>query len=394
MKNFNPVFPNDYGPLGIYVHVPFCVGRCNYCAFLTNPHDVAAEDLYVRSVLKEIALWVNLAGPEPRLSNLEADTIYFGGGTPSLLQPHLVAELVQTCRSVFELSRDSEITMEVNPATATRESLALLREAGVNRLSLGIQSLDDRELQMMGRLHNSREAVRSFEDLRAAGFENISIDLIAGFPGQSRESLRASLSKALQLNPDHLSVYLLEVKSDAPLDRMIRAGAVAKPDEDLAADMYDDIREFALEAGFEHYEISNFALPGHYARHNMKYWQEELFLGFGMAAHGMIGRRRYANLENLADYQAVLNGGNRPLASLEELTPEVRFKDALIMGLRLVKGVDLAVLGRRYEVDAVFFVRETIGDLEDAGLFVLNGHILSLTDRGRLLSNTVFSRWV
>jgi len=394
MKNFNPVFPHDYGPVGIYIHVPFCLGRCNYCAFVTNPHDIAIEDRYVRSVLKEIVLWADLAGPEPRLGNLEADTIYFGGGTPSLLRPDLLALLIESCRSSFRVSPECEITIEVNPATATRNSLALLREAGVNRVSLGIQSLDDPELEMMGRLHNSTEAVRSFEDLRAAGFENISIDLIAGFPGQSRESMRASLSKALQLSPDHLSVYLLEVKRGAPLDRMIRAGTIAKPDEDLAADMYDDIRELALGAGFEHYEISNFALPGHHSRHNMKYWQDELFLGFGMAAHGMTGRRRYANLENLADYQALLDGGTRPFASVDALTPEVRFKDALIMALRLVKGVDLAALGRRYQVDAVSFVEETIGDLEDAGLFVFHGDVLSLTDRGRLLSNTVFSRWV
>jgi putative oxygen-independent coproporphyrinogen III oxidase len=394
MNGFNPVFPSDNGTIGIYIHVPFCLGRCNYCAFVTNPHDIELEELYVLAVTKEMNLWSDMAGPEPRVTHLEADTIYVGGGTPSLLKPQLLALLIESCESAFRVSPDSEITIEVNPATVTRQSLRLLKEAGVNRVSLGIQSFDDAELKAMGRRHTSKQAVASFEDLRAAGFDNVSVDLIAGFPGQSRESLRASLSQALKLGPEHLSVYLLEVKTGTPLDQMIRAGTIAGPDEDLAADMYEDIREFALKAGFEHYEISNFALPGRHARHNMKYWQDELFLGLGAAAHGMTGQHRYANFDNQVDYEAALDRGNRPFAALDRLTPEVRFKDALIMGLRLVNGVDLAVLGRRYEVDAAAFVRETTGDLEDAGLLTFNGTRVSLTDRGRLLSNTVFSRWV
>lgn len=392
--NSNQVFPHDKGPIGIYFHVPFCLGRCNYCAFATNPHDMVLEDRYVRSVIKEIGLWADAVGPEALLNNLEADTLYFGGGTPSLLRPDLLAQLIELSRSVFQLTLEGEITIEMNPASVTRPALSVLRQAGVNRVSLGIQSLHDGELKNMGRLHNSKEAVKSFEDLRAAGFDNISLDLIAGFPGQSRESVRASLTRAIEFGPEHLSVYLLEVKSGTTLEGMIRAGTIASPDEDLAADLYEDIRELAQKAGFEHYEISNFALPGRHARHNIKYWRDELFLGLGMGAHGMTGRHRYANVENLSDYEAALAKGNRPFASLETLTPDVRFKDALIMGLRLVKGVDLDLLGTRYRVDALAFVRETAGDLGDAGLFVLESGVLSFSDRGRLLSNTVFSRWV
>ncbi|MBI4964809.1 MAG: radical SAM family heme chaperone HemW [Desulfomonile tiedjei] len=394
MKSSNPVFPNDDGHIGIYVHVPFCLGRCNYCAFVTNPHDAVLEERYIRSVIKELGLWKDSFGADPRLSKLEADTIYFGGGTPSLLKPDLIAELIEACRSAFRISPDSEVTIEMNPATVTRAALSTLRRAGVNRVSLGIQSLDDAELEMMGRRHTSQEALKSYEDLRSAGFDNVSIDLIAGFPGQSRESVRATLSRVLRLRPEHLSVYLLEVKSATHLDAMIRAGKIPGPDEDLAADMYEDVREIAQGAGLEHYEISNFALAGYQSRHNMKYWQDQVFLGLGMGAHGMTGRDRYANVATLADYEAAVNAGNLPFESSAALPPEVRFKDALIMGLRLVKGMDLAVLGRRYGVDAVSFVMESIGDLSDAGLFVFNGAVLSLTDRGRLLSNTVFSRWV
>jgi oxygen-independent coproporphyrinogen-3 oxidase len=392
--NSNQVFPHDKGPLGIYVHIPFCLGRCNYCAFVTNRHDGALEERYVRSVIKEIGLWADAVGPEPLLNNLEADTLYFGGGTPSLLRPELMAELIEKCKSVFRLSQGTETTIEMNPATVTPPDLSLLKQAGVNRMSLGIQSFQDDELKGMGRLHTSKEALRSFEDLRAAGFDNISLDLIAGFPGQSCESIRTSLTRAIELEPEHLSVYLLEVKSGTPLEGMIRDSTIPSPDEDLSADMYEDIRELAQKAGFDHYEISNFALPGRHALHNMKYWRDEVFLGLGMGAHGMTGRHRYANSENLSDYETALARRIRPFGSVETLTPDVRFKDALIMGLRLVKGVDLALLGTRYGVDALAFVRETAGDLEDAGLLVTSGKILALTDRGRLLSNMVFSRWV
>jgi oxygen-independent coproporphyrinogen-3 oxidase len=284
--------------------------------------------------------------------------------------------------------------MEINPATAGRSAICEFRQAGVNRASLGVQSLDDTELAAMGRLHKANQAITTYQDLRYAGFENISIDLIAGFPGQSRKSLRESLEKVAELQPEHLSIYLLELKSGTKLASMIHDGQMPPLDDDLSADLYEDICLFAEKAGYQQYEISNFARKGRFALHNLKYWQDQRYIGVGTGAHGMTGRERYANLDDLEDYQQAIREDRLPLQSLTEMTPMTRFKDALIMGLRLVKGIDLDSLGKRYHVDARSFVIETIGDFQAAGLFELERDSLVLTPKGRLLSNVVFSRWV
>ncbi|MGB6063994.1 MAG: radical SAM family heme chaperone HemW [Desulfomonilaceae bacterium] len=394
MNAFDPVFPSALGPIGIYIHVPFCVCRCHYCAFVTNLYRANLIDRYVDSIIKEIRLWSERSVSDRIPNDALVDTIYFGGGTPSLLSPDKMAKLIETVRSSFRVTETPEITMEINPATAGRSALREFRCTGVNRVSLGMQSAHDSELHAMGRLHSVRQAIATYEDLREEGFENVSVDLIAGFPGQSRKSLRYSLEKVSELKPEHLSIYLLELKSGTILDAMIRDGRIPPLDDDLSADLYEDICQFAKEAGYEHYEISNFARNGLLARHNLKYWQDQIYVGFGPGAHGMTGHHRYANIEDLERYAEIVHRNRLPFASRAELTPMIRFKDSLIMGLRLVKGIDLEFLGKRYSVDARTFVVNTIGDLEPAGLFILNGHNLALTPRGRLLSNVVFSRWV
>jgi len=322
------------------------------------------------------------------------DTIYFGGGTPSTLRPEHIAEVVDLCMSGFRVDPSAEITLEINPATVSRGGLIALRQAGVNRVSLGVQSLNDHELAAMGRSHTAREALETFGELRSAGFDNISVDLIAGFPGQSRPSLAATVRAVVELAPEHVSVYLLEIKEGTRLDALIRSGSMARPDDDLAVDLYEDMRSQLSEAGYVHYEISNFALDGYCSRHNLKYWQDAIYLGLGPGAHGMDGRRRYANITDLKDYFSVLDRGALPFDSVTTLTPWGRFKDALIMGARLVRGLDLKRLGQRYGIDAIEYVESTACDLREAGLFWLEGDVLVLTDRGRLISNTLFARWV
>lgn len=328
-------------------------------------------------------------GCKPRI-----DTLYLGGGTPSLLNPQEIRALMDACKKFFEISDEPEITIEINPGTIHRSDLCELRKMGVNRASLGIQSLLDSELAVMGRSHNSAQAVTAFRDLRLAGFENVSVDLIAGYPGQTLDSVRCSLRSVFDLRPEHLSFYLLEVKKGTKLAEMIDSGELPPPDEDLMADMYDAICEMTLKAGYEHYEISNFALPGRFSRHNMKYWSDKSYIGFGPGAHGMIHRQRYANLESLDAYEQSLAGDVLPLGTVNAMPPDTRFRDALIMGLRLVKGVDLDAMGLRYGVDARAFVLHTIGDLQSVGLTETRENVLALTPRGRLLSNVVFSRWV
>ena len=410
MTNFICTFPPDDEPAGIYIHIPFCRSRCNYCAFVTNPYDPEREERYIESLIREMKLWAeqleanggshigSRAEKEDRPVGWRqkplADTIYFGGGTPSLIRPDRLTKVTNACRSHFEIGEPAEITLEVNPATAGRAALRELRHAGVNRASLGMQSLHDHELKRMGRPHTAIEAMRAFADLRAAGFDNISVDLIAGFPGQTIKSFGQSLRAVLDLRPEHLSIYLLEIKEGTKLAEQIDHGKVSTLDEDLAADMYEHLCAEAVTAGYEHYEISNFALDGRSCRHNLKYWTDVTFIGFGAGAHGMTGRARYANLADVAEYEASLNLRRLPFAAFNEMTPEVRFKDALIMGLRLVRGINMAELSIRYHADARGFVMHTAGDLFDAGLLTSDGDMLVLTPRGRLLSNTVFSRFL
>jgi len=394
MTPFDPVLPQDIAPIGIYVHVPFCLGRCSYCGFVTNQHYPALEELYFQAVLKEIELWTQPGSLIWSDISPEVDTIYLGGGTPSVLRPENIATLIDRCKDKFRSTSDLEITIEVNPATVDLNGLKLFREAGVNRVSLGVQSFDDSELAGMGRRHAASDGLAVFRNARTAGFENISIDLIAGFPGQSLASMRRNLSAALELEPEHLSIYLLEIKEGTELEARIRNGQVQVPDDDLAATLYEYICETVVDAGYEHYEISNFARPGRVSQHNLRYWKDGIFVALGPGGHGMTGRHRYVNIEDLDNYAEFVNENKTPFSSLTELTPETRFRDALIMGTRLVAGLDLQLLGDRYGVDAEAFVRATIGDLFDSGLFKIEARKLILTARGRLLSNIIFSRWV
>jgi len=394
LKDFLPSFPLTHDPMGLYVHVPFCRSRCHYCAFVTNPYDEEEAEQYVRSVIREMELWSEYGLGRYGLDELSFDTIYIGGGTPSLLRPDQLDRLLKAVRSSFRIPEPVETTIEINPGTAELRDLLAFRRAGVNRASLGIQSFDDRELRAMGRGHTAEDALEAFEDLRAAGFENVSVDLIGGFPGQDVASLGATLQRVIELRPEHISIYLLEVKEQTRLAEQVSRRQLAPPDDDLAAEMYENFCEMVTAAGYDHYEISNFAMSGRCSRHNLKYWTDALYLGLGAGAHGMIGRNRYANVDDLVEYQQMIQRGLLPFASLTELPPETRFKDALIMGLRLVEGVELAALGSRYGVDAEAFVRETVGDLVAQGLVALEQGRVMLTARGRLLSNVVFSRWV
>jgi len=322
------------------------------------------------------------------------DTIYFGGGTPSLLHPRHVRSIIESLRAHFNFDPDVEITLEINPTTIDATGLRLMRDAGVNRASLGLQSLVDDELVLMGRTHAARDALAAFSDIRTAGFDNVSVDLIAGFPGQTLQSVTASTRSVMALRPEHVSIYLLEVKDGSRLALQIERGEISPPDDDLAASMYEEICSLAATHGYEQYEIANFALPGRRSRHNLKYWQDSDYLGLGMAAHGFIRGVRYANHEQPADYEKAINRGEPPRATATKLSAETRLRDALIMGLRLVEGVDPRAIGARYRVDVLSLVRDAAGDLEDAGLIVIGDDRIVLTPRGRLLSNMVFARFV
>ena len=363
---------------GLYIHIPFCSSRCSYCDFATGIYQSELAERYVRALLEEIRT--------SQVSGARVDTIYFGGGTPSLLDASQLQLIVTALREQFDTDPTAEITLEINPGSATPAKLSEFRELGINRASFGAQTFDDRELAKLGRSHTAADARRTFHHLRAAGFTNISFDLIAGLPGQTVGGWERNVDEALALRPEHLSFYLLEVHSGTPLAQHIERGIQPAPDEDLAAVMYESMLERAVAAGYEHYEISNLCLPGFQSRHNTKYWTGEPYFGFGCSAHSYDGAtRRWSNTREVVEYVRLVEHGLKPLDEEHELTVEDLRSETLFLGLRLMRGVSLDLF-KEYETDLARF--------RDAGLVEVEDDLIRLTRHGALLSNEVFSAFV
>ena len=375
---------------GIYIHVPFCRSRCSYCDFATGAFETALAETYVGALARELETFELEGAPSV------VETVYFGGGTPSLLTPAQVSRVLEAVRRKFDVDAEAEVTLEMNPGTVTPERLAALREAGVNRASFGAQTFDERELKRLGRTHTADDTRRTFEDLRAAGFDNVSFDLIAGLPRQTLRAWERNLEEALALRPEHLSLYLLEVHEGTPLAEQIRQGRYAPPDPDLAAEMYRRMVERTCGAGYEQYEISNFCLPGRESRHNLKYWTGAPFYGFGNSAHSFDGRRtRWANERDARAYVNLIGEKGAAVVMREELDERGAGAEALFLGLRLLsKGVDLAEHRARYRRDVRADYAADLARFDEAGLIELDGDVLRLTPAGALLSNEVFAAFV
>lgn len=376
-------------PAGIYIHIPFCRSRCSYCDFATGMYNATTAERYVLSVVTEIESSGEVQSAEP------VDTIYFGGGTPSLLAPVQVETLMQAVRDRFSVSHSAEVTMEINPGTVTREMLGSFRGLGVNRASFGAQTFDDNELSRLGRSHSSDDTRRTFRYLRDAGFENVSFDLIAGLPGQTMAGWRRNLAEAFALGPEHLSFYLLEVHQGTPLAEHIRSGVQPRPDDDLAAEMYEVMLDKASEAGYEHYEISNLCLPGRQSRHNSKYWTAAPYYGFGCSAHSYDGSlRRWGNERDLLRYMELTENGASPIAEETCLTTADRQAEAVFLGLRMMRGFSFKEYRRVFGTDLRAKHENDLARFSEAGLIECNGDLLKLTRAGALLSNEVFAAFV
>lgn len=372
---------------GIYIHVPFCRSRCSYCDFATGLYQTELAERYVNALVNEIA-----ASPNAGRS---VDTIYFGGGTPSLLTPAQLDRILSTVHEQFAVQPDSEVTVEMNPGTVTRDQLRAFRELGVNRASFGAQTFDDAELAKLGRSHTSAETLQTFHELRAAGFENVSFDLIAGLPGQTLAGWQQNVDRALELQPEHLSFYLLEVHSGTPLADHIRRGIQPKPDEDLAAEMYEWMLERAAAAGYEHYEISNLCKPGFSSRHNTKYWIGAPYFGFGCSAHSFDGEtRRWSNQRDVARYVEAVEQHTSPIVEQQELSDVDLRAEALFLGMRMMRGVDLREYSETFGVDLRAERRDELDRFREAGLVEFDGDLIRLTRNGALMSNEVFAAFV
>jgi len=373
---------------GIYVHIPFCAAICNYCNFNRGLHEEGLRQRYVRALIDDIR---SFADP-----TITADTIYFGGGTPSLLDPSEVAAIVAACRDSFSIAPLAEITMEANPESSPGSTLEKFRAAGANRLSFGVQSFHDEELGRLGRLHSSQTARDAVRAARAAGFDNVSLDLMMWLPGQTTAGWLSNVDALIDLEPDHASLYLLEIYPNAPLrDEMARAGWSVAPDDD-AAEMYVEGLARLDRAGYEQYEISNVARPAsRRARHNLKYWQEGEWLAFGCGAHATFRGERWRTISTTTEYIDRIAAGQDVRLDRRTLGETEQLEEALFMGLRLTDGLDLADLRRRYGIDIWARYGQDLATYVSAGWLLHEpGRRLALTRSGMLLANDVMAVFI
>jgi oxygen-independent coproporphyrinogen-3 oxidase len=376
---------------GIYIHTPFCRSRCSYCDFATGMYETGAAEKYVQALTKEILSWNVVANPEP------IDTIYFGGGTPSLLSVAQLERILKAVRSRFEVAGDTELTIEMNPGDTTGrdEKLTGWQQLGINRVSFGAQTFDDEALRLLGRSHSADDIRATFQQLRDAGFTNVNFDLIAGLSSQTLAGWKHNLSEALALRPEHLSLYLLEVHEGTPLSDQIRRGQRAPVDDDLTADMYRLMIDMVCSAGYDYYEISNFALPGFESRHNTKYWIGAPYYGFGCSAHSYDGAfRRWSNERDSAAYTNLVSSGQPAITTTTELNEHEVRAESLFLNLRLMRGLNTRDFQKRFGTDPRETYREDLQRFYDAGLMEGDGDLIRLTQHGALLSNEVFAAFV
>jgi oxygen-independent coproporphyrinogen-3 oxidase len=375
--------------LGLYLHIPFCASICNYCNFNRGLFESGLKDRYVAALEQEIR-----RSGATGLSRATADTIFFGGGTPSLLEPSEIADLIGICRETFDVGADAEVTLETNPETSTPERMRGFREAGVNRISFGVQSFRDTELKRLGRIHSADRAREAVREARAAGFDNISLDLMMWLPQQSESDWQENVESLIDIGPEHASLYLLELYPNAPLkEEMARAGWSLAPDDD-AAEMYLWSMDRLEAAGYRQYEISNVARAGLVSRHNLKYWQDGEWLGFGCGAHSTMAGARWKNVSSTEDYVTRVGLGQTVAVDRRALGRDTRLEEALFTGLRLSDGLDLERIGARYEVDVWARYGGALQPFVEAGLVVHAGPTLRLSREGMLLANEILAVFV
>jgi oxygen-independent coproporphyrinogen III oxidase len=383
------------GRLGIYLQVPFCQTKCTYCNFHTGVVSTSRFAPYVDAVCREIAAHRGLYGASgvtlpDDLARSSVDTAYVGGGTPSLLDPALLARMLDAIRTHFATEL-TEITLEADPETIDASKASAWRAAGINRISFGVQSFSDRELVAAGRMHRREDVYRSASILRDAGIDNISFDLIAGLAYQTKQSWQESLDELARLRPEHVSIYLLEIDEGSRLGAEVfrggtRYSAGELPTEDAMAEFYATACDFLAQAGYHHYEISNWGKPGFESRHNLKYWRREAYLGFGAGAHSFSGAQRWANAHDAATYVGVLAGGRLPIEQLEPVTRDSALEEELFLGLRQLDGINI----QRIEQDYGAKIEPRFTRLMDAGLVERDGDVVRLAPAKLSVSNEVF----
>jgi oxygen-independent coproporphyrinogen-3 oxidase len=375
--------------LGIYIHVPFCSRRCNYCHFITRLWDAELAERYWRAIVREMEAFSSSDGTPDQI-----DSIYFGGGTPSMVPAEHIVEILNACRRLFDVCNDCEISLEANPGTLSCTKIDAYAAAGINRVSLGAQSFHDTELRAISRSHTAVEILAAARALKAGGLNNINLDLMLGLPHQSQASLRQSVEQATQLDPTHISLYMLDLDTDSPLKESLAQGQVRVPEDDELADWYGGCVASLSGHGLMQYEISNFAKAGHQCRHNMKYWLRLPVMGFGVGSHSFDGRRRFANTLDLEVYLQRTESGDSPVVWSEVITPDGQIEESFFLGLRLQQGVNWKDLCRAYGEERLSRYEASLREMADKGLVEWRNSVIRLTPAGILLSNEVFEELI
>ena len=393
--------------MGLYIHVPFCKTKCPYCDFNTYQGIESQMDAFLESVTAELRLWGRALG-RPRVR-----TVFFGGGTPSYLPEGDIARILSTAGDAFEIEPRAEVTLEANPGDLDAEACAGLLGQGVNRLSIGVQSLDNGLLDLLGRRHSADGATEAFRTARGAGFDNINLDLMYGLPHQTLGQWEDTISRLADLSPEHISLYALTLEEGTPMQVWAKQGKIPEPDPDMAADMYAMARQVLADAGFHHYEISNWSRPGLQSQHNLIYWRNEPYLGVGPGAHSRLGEYRFWTVLAPRDYTGRASGWTqvggserwrefgedelgtaRTVEGWEHIDPDTACAETMFLGLRLLDGLDLGVVSASVGQDLEARYRAEIEETMTLGLLRREGDVLRLDDSAYLIANQVFTRFL
>lgn len=371
--------------IGIYIHIPFCIRKCHYCSFNSVEYKQDSIEPYINALLKEI---------ENRSSDVkqyQAKSIYIGGGTPTILKGSYLKMILDCCRRHFNMQDNIEITLEANPKTVDKNKLIELKSAGFNRISIGIQSFNNDELKILGRQHNSDDAISAFNAARDADFNNIGIDLIYGIPYQKMEDWEDTLVKAIKLDPEHISIYSLSIEKGTLFDKYVTEDKIFLLSDDEAADMYNTAYSRLKEAGFIPYEISNFSKPGYFSRHNHIYWHNGEYIGFGAGAYSYLNKKRSWNISDISKY---IETKGDAIEGQETLKTGQILAETIMVRLRTIDGIDIDRLNSMFKIDFLRQYKEKISKLMDAGLIEIVDNHLNLTKKGILLMNEVAVEFV
>jgi oxygen-independent coproporphyrinogen-3 oxidase len=379
--------------LGLYLHVPFCLRKCPYCSFYSLAGRTDLHDRYTQAISTQLRSFSEEYCDQSR----PLTSIFFGGGTPTLLPPETLSRLLAECLAQFSCADEAEISIEVNPATVDAAGLHVLRRAGFNRLSIGVQSLNDGELRQLGRPHSVADAVQTLQVARAAGFDNINLDLMYGLPEQKLYTWQDTIDHALDLQPEHLSIYELTIEDGTPFAQQQKQGRFSLPDEDTVLLMLEKTQQALKQAGFDRYEISNYAQPGYQCRHNINYWQNGEYIGLGAGAVAFLNGTRYtaiADADQFCKRLECLSNGQDVWAEKEKLDRDAAFRETVIMGLRMTVGLSLLELTDRFDMKSEMYYGETLHRLIRQGMLQIVHDRLQLTAQGLLLANTVMAELV